>query len=199
MHVSTSRLWLKLWCRSVIKVWDIIIGIPWVALWCIVSYPQVVNTRQEDKDSNDKDRHSSVWVLKERKHLRQFRSNQNTHSFFCCEIVLTVTPKYPARRRAPMMINRDPIKKSTVASAMALYGTLGGLLLNCKRGNMLYLIKHRRLLIAVPVFAKYWTGQTYLVWLKMSCICDSSVDDFHQRQMNLWAVKLFCCIMYLDM
>lgn len=52
--------------------------------------------------------------------------------------VLTVTPKYPARRRAPMMINREPIKKRTVARAMALYGTLGGLLLNCNGGEIFH-------------------------------------------------------------
>lgn len=37
-----------------------------------------------------------------------------------------------------MMINREPIKKRTVASAMALYGTLGGLRLNCKGGEMFH-------------------------------------------------------------
>lgn len=46
--------------------------------------------------------------------------------------LLTVTPKYPAKRRAPMMMSREPIKKRTVAKAMALYGTLGGLFLNCR-------------------------------------------------------------------
>lgn len=40
-----------------------------------------------------------------------------------------------------MMIKREPIRKSTVASAMALYGTLGGLLLNCKGRGILHL-KH---------------------------------------------------------
>lgn len=50
---------------------------------------------------------------------------------------LTWTPKYPARRRAPMMINREPITKRTVARAMALYGTLGGLFLNC-RGEIVH-------------------------------------------------------------
>lgn len=46
------------------------------------------------------------------------------------KFILTVTSKYPAKRRAPMVINREPIKKRTVASAMALYGTFGGLFLN---------------------------------------------------------------------
>lgn len=51
-----------------------------------------------------------------------------------------MTPKYPARSRAPMMINREPIIKRTVARAMALYGTLGGLFLNCREDK--YFIKN---------------------------------------------------------
>lgn len=46
--------------------------------------------------------------------------------------LLTLTPKYPAKRRAPIMMSREPIKKRTVAKAMALYGTFGGLFLNCR-------------------------------------------------------------------
>lgn len=46
--------------------------------------------------------------------------------------LLTLTPKYPAKRRAPMTMSREPIKKRTVAKAMALYGTFGGLFLNCR-------------------------------------------------------------------
>lgn len=45
--------------------------------------------------------------------------------------ILTVTPKYPASSKEPMTINKEPIKKRNVASAIALYGTFGGLLLNC--------------------------------------------------------------------
>lgn len=67
MHVSTERQWFKLWCLLIIKVWDIIIGVAWVALWSIVSYPQVVDSWQEDKDPNDKDRHGTIRVLKETK------------------------------------------------------------------------------------------------------------------------------------
>ncbi len=135
-QVSTGRLWQERWCLSVIKVWDIIIGVAVVALWCIVSYPKVVDSRQEDEDPDDKDRHGSVRVLKDRKHLVKQGVDILWNTVKYCKIkVLTVTPKYPARRRAPMMINREPIKKRTVASAMALYGTLGGLLLNC-RGEM---------------------------------------------------------------
>lgn len=61
-----------------------------------------------------------------------------------------------------MMINRDPIKKSTVASAMALYGTLGGLLLNCKRGNILYLINTQTAFYSSVSFHTQilnWTGK----------------------------------------
>ena len=49
---------------------------------------------------------------------------------------LTLTSKYPARSRAPMVISREPIKKRAVANAMALYGTLGGLFLNCGIQNI---------------------------------------------------------------
>lgn len=94
----------------------------------------MVNSRQEDEDPDDEDGHSSVCVLKEGKHLGKYVGR----TVKCCKNsvrVLTVTSKYPARRRAPMMISREPIKKRTVARAMALYGTLGGLLLNCRRGE----------------------------------------------------------------
>lgn len=40
------------------------------------------------------------------------------------------TSKYPANRREPMMIKMVPMRKRPVARAIALYGTLGGLLLN---------------------------------------------------------------------
>lgn len=43
---------------------------------------------------------------------------------------LTGTPKYPAIRREPMVIRSEPMRKRTVARAIALYGTLGGLFLN---------------------------------------------------------------------
>lgn len=52
---------------SVIKVWDIIVGVTTVALRCIVSYPQVIESRKENQDSNDENRHSPVSMLKRMK------------------------------------------------------------------------------------------------------------------------------------
>lgn len=45
---------------------------------------------------------------------------------------LTSTFMIPDRRRAPKIISKEPIKNRNIASAIALYGTFGGLFLNCK-------------------------------------------------------------------
>lgn len=37
-----------------------------------------------------------------------------------------------------MMMSREPITKRPVARAMALYGTLGGLFLNCRGGEIFW-------------------------------------------------------------
>ncbi|TNN46385.1 hypothetical protein EYF80_043418 [Liparis tanakae] len=45
---------------------------------------------------------------------------------------LTSTLMVPDRSRAPKMISREPITNRNIASAIALYGTAGGLFLNWK-------------------------------------------------------------------
>lgn len=50
-------------CYSIIKVWDVIVGVSSVALRGIVGNAQMVESREEDKDPNDEDRYSSVTVV----------------------------------------------------------------------------------------------------------------------------------------
>lgn len=57
-----------------------------------------------------------------------------------------------------MMIKREPIKKSTVASAIALYGTLGGLLLNWRKKEIDFFFKN---FTATHNYTD-WTGQSDL-------------------------------------
>lgn len=45
---------------------------------------------------------------------------------------LTSTLMVLDRRRAPKMISKEPITNRNTARAIALYGTFGGLFLNCR-------------------------------------------------------------------
>ena len=89
------------------KVWNVIIGVSPVAFGCIVGDAQVVKSWQEHQDANDQDRNRPVC------------------------------PAFAARRREPMIIRKVPIKNRTVARAMALYGILGGLLLNFNKLDLM--------------------------------------------------------------
>lgn len=51
---------------------------------------------------------------------------------------LTSTSIVPARRRAPKIISKEPVRKRNIAKAIALYGTFGGLFLNWKEWDKIH-------------------------------------------------------------
>lgn len=57
---------------------------------------------------------------------------------------LTSTAMVPDRSRAPKMISKEPIRKRNTASAIALYGTFGGLFLNCEVSDCWAINRHRQ-------------------------------------------------------
>lgn len=58
-----SNLWLRAPLSSVIKVWDVIVGVTAVTFGSIVGDAQVVKSREENKDSDDQNGDGAIAVL----------------------------------------------------------------------------------------------------------------------------------------
>lgn len=55
---------------SVIKIWNIVVGITAVTLGGIVGDPQVIKAREKNEHADDEHRDCPVWILWEEKHLK---------------------------------------------------------------------------------------------------------------------------------
>lgn len=97
--------------------------------------------------------------------------------------LLTVTPKYPAKRRAPMMMSREPIKKRTVAKAMALYGTFGGLFLNC-RGEIWWNYERNAHLLTIRVTVTSMHAQPTTELIEQSSIQRRASDYSTEAELD---------------
>lgn len=112
----------------------------------------------------------------------------NTHK-------LTSTRIVPDRRRAPKTISNEPIRKRNTARAIALYGTFGGLFLNClvflrkkqitcPGSQLLKLTSHGTQLKRCPHFS-------LLSYEKGTDVLPVSLSNHHHQQpvVNTWP----CC------